>query len=78
VADVHDEASLQALEKLNLDALPKLDTDSASGLRLFLQLMRRDRATTFTLVHHSNSAKLTNDPAAPSTTSYITGLWTRP
>lgn len=77
VADQHDEASMKAVQNLDLDILPTLDTDSPVGLRLFLQLMRGDGATNFSLFHHSNSAKITGRLNATDTTSYITGVFTR-
>ncbi len=77
IADAHDEASLKAVQDENVNALIGLDTDSVPGLRLFLQLMRGDAANNFALFHHSNSAKIIGDLALTSTTSYITGVFTR-
>ncbi len=77
VADQHDEASLKAVVSLDVTALSTLDTDSPPGLRLFLQLMRGDGSTKFTLFHHSNSAKITGRLNSTDTTSYITSVFTR-
>lgn len=72
-ADFHDELSLDTIQSFNYDALQRLDVDSMSGLGLLLRLLELNGAQNFSLFAQTNSAKLTANPEALETTSYITG-----
>ncbi len=73
-ADQEDEESLAAIGAYNYNALSDLAIDSHPGLGFLLKLMELE-GTHFTLLQHSNAAKLIGDPELSDTTSYIVGYF---
>jgi AmmeMemoRadiSam system protein B len=74
VADFHDIKNLADVENLNVPDTFKLDIDSRPGLAFFLQMLKNSGDQKFTLLEHSNSAKLVHEDIL-ETTSYITGYF---
>lgn len=69
VADFHDAKSLAVLENFDYDGAKFLDIDSKPGLTVFLKYLDQRGAKKFTLLDHSNSAKITQDKTAQETAS---------
>jgi len=76
-ANLHDEKSLAVVKNLSWADTLDLDTDSGPGLRVFLEALSLRRALNFTLLEHSNSAIVARQLESTSTTSYITGYFSR-
>jgi AmmeMemoRadiSam system protein B len=77
LADVHDSKTEQAIEHFDYDALPTLDIDTAPTLRVVMKVAEQAGEETFNVTAHTNSADITNQPDLLSTTSYITGYFSR-
>ena len=81
-AEQLDQDSLRRLHELDGDTMrlnigDEIQVDSPGTLRIFLHLMKFQNATTWTLLHHSNSALETGHLQATDVTSHITGLFSR-
>jgi poly-gamma-glutamate synthesis protein (capsule biosynthesis protein) len=74
-ADFHDEKSLAVLSSLNYEGIKFLDIGSRPALRIFLKYLGLRGAEKFSLLNHSNSAKIVGDEKMSETTSYITGFF---
>ncbi len=77
VADFHDELSIDTLLHLADTQTDRLEVDSQAALRLLTKYAQLEKATHFVLQHHSNSAKVTNQPGLMETTSYVTGYFSQ-
>lgn len=77
VADANDSRSITVLQTLDYAQTKNLDIDSKPGLRLFLEILSLRGAKTFSLVDHSNAAKLARKPEMENVTSYITGYFSQ-
>lgn len=75
VADLHDAKSIAVMENFDYDGIKSLDVDSKPTLTTFLKYLEKVGAQTFTMLNHSNSAKIANDESILETTSYITGYF---
>ncbi|MEK7528155.1 MAG: AmmeMemoRadiSam system protein B [Patescibacteria group bacterium] len=76
-ADFHDEKSLIILNNLEYANAHFLDIDSQAGLRIFLKIMESLGAKRWTMLDHSNSAKITDSDGQEGVTSHITGIFSR-
>lgn len=76
VADANDAKTLEAIRSFNSAALPDLDLDAPPAMIIMLRLMANRGATSFRLLHHTNSAKVIGNLSIPETTSYIDGVFT--
>lgn len=74
-ANFHDISNLATVENFDYDAIPRLDTDSHSGLALFLKLLELNGRQKFHLLQHSNSAEVSRREETLETTSYVTGYF---
>ena len=76
VADIYDKESLGAIASFNTQKIFTLDhiknSDSPESLYILLRFMQLEKATKQTLLEHTNSAKLSNQPDLSETTSYFT------
>jgi AmmeMemoRadiSam system protein B len=77
LADVHDQKTIDAITHFQYDILPRLDIDTAPTLRIVMKIAEHRGEKTFTTVDHANSADITAQPDLLSTTSYITGYFSR-
>ncbi|MDP2651849.1 MAG: AmmeMemoRadiSam system protein B [bacterium] len=77
LADAHDRKTEQAIEHFDYGALPTLDIDTAPTLRAIMKVAEHAGEKTFTVTGHANSADITNQPELLSTTSYLTGYFSR-
>lgn len=75
VADFHDEQAIQALSSFDYNRVKRMETDSLPGVELFMRLLQKNKAETFTMTAHSNSAKVLHDMSIEETTSYINGMF---
>jgi len=77
LADAHDRKTEQAIEHFDYHALPTLDIDTSPTLRVLMKVAEHAGEKSFTITGHANSADITNQPDLLSTTSYITGYFSR-
>jgi AmmeMemoRadiSam system protein B len=82
LADINDTKTLEIINNLSYNDVSSLNkngkpdnVDSKPALEMFLKLMALENTNNFTLLGHSNSAKLINDLSLSETTSYITGYF---
>lgn len=76
IADLHDETSIAALNNLDFDFFAeKIDADSPQILMSLTPFLQKNGTEKFTLLSHTNSADLTGDKNAASTTSHIIGYF---
>ena len=83
-ADANDVKTLEIINNLDYQAVKDLNKDNQPGnvdskptLEMYLKVMSMEKAKNFTLLNHSNSAKLVGDLSIPETTSYIVGYFSR-
>ena len=77
VADAQDVMTLRTITSIGKDTTDPIYVDSPEGLRLVLQLVGDAGAQRFTMIDHSNSAKLAGNIELKETTSYMTGVFWR-
>lgn len=77
LADEHDRKTEQAIMHFDYDTLPLLDIDTAPTLRVVMKVADHANQRRFTVSGHANSADITHQPDLLSTTSYLTGYFSR-
>lgn len=74
-AQAEDDRSLALLQGNNSEALGSIPADSPTSLAVAMTFARWRNALRETVIDHSNSALIQGQPAAATTTSYITMVW---
>lgn len=76
-AEAEDARSLQVLAEGGIEQLGEVSADSRPSIAAVMEYARLRAAAQRTILDHSNSAVILGDPSAPSTTSYITMVFSK-
>lgn len=75
ISEFHDVTTIESFLNFDVENFQRLDVDSVPSLRTVFSLAEKWNMIEFQLLHHTNSAEITEQEFQPDTTSYVTGYF---